>query len=833
MFEPRSNAAAFRCCVLAGTLFLAAGCNKDVSPSAGPTPEASDANPSSPTGLVATSGNAQASLTWAASSSATGYDVKRSSTSGGPYTSIATPTSNAYVDATAANGTTYYYVVSAVNSRGTSPVSAQVSATPFASTPPVTTPPIVTPPETPPVVTPPSTPPVVTPPVTPPVTGQPSGPTFNFTSAPALNGVTVVQNRDSVIIKVPAVANARDFRVLVQPASVAANSNGTESVTGGTQFCGGVLQHASRTRFVADPVSLVPWRFYANTGLINPNTLVANFFGNGAPTPWKWFDLDPPPHREIEVTGVTSNMTVTVEAVDRLCPFPGMLGRQHADINLSHGDLNHPDNPWLDGSGVITFPVVTKAEVISRYGSLIVNGQGWAGGPNVQANPPLAAPFAQPAPPNPPIVLARTSISIAPLASPPPAPSGFFDDFSNPNDTFVVQPAPNWKYKRSRSSHIVTQNSKWTVYGDGFSCCQLTSSMDGRGYFDTYIEDGMLRSTLGDWAQDIFSEISMFPRKAAHLSSTNYLHVTYEVPSFATGRRYWIFSLCGSSTPGQTLDSSGVLKEQVVHATFFYTTTGMSPSTAGWNCLQVLNREGSSSTTSQWESMYNLKGQRPPVPPKSGVADIRGYIYNSIADIANPSKVAAYTVHPESDVVVLVNKRIPEANLPEIGGTNDQVVSGTASTINVSPMQLDSGGMYAWFFKVDTNGNPVAPILDDQQLVSPRTKYDLYIRNNRLIMYVNGRPALCNNFNTPTTTLNIADAAVGFHHVLYHSSGEFVERFVDPDRGAAYHYRYNSPFLDQRTWDNIGFQENVAAPSDFDAQTCFEHASRGPENNEP
>jgi len=59
-----------------------------------------------------------------------------------------------------------------------------------------------------------------------------------------------------------------------------------------------------------------------------------------------------------------------------------------------------------------------------------------------------------------------------------------------------------------------------------------------------------------------------------------------------------------------------------------------------------------------------------------------------------------------------------------------------------------------------------------------------------------------------------------------------VERFEGPDRGAAYHYRYNSPFMDQRNWDNVGFEENVAAPGDFNAATCFQHTSMGAENNE-
>jgi hypothetical protein len=792
------------------------------------TPDPAITTPAVPMGLTATAGNAQVSLNWTASSRATSYHVKRSTTSGEPFTQVGAPSSASYTDSSLTNGKTYYYVVSALDSAGESANSAQASAAPAAPaapTPPPTTPPPTTPPA--------PTPPAPTPPPT-----APLPPGLNFTSAPTLSGVTMVQNRDSVIVQVPAVANARDFRVLVQPTAVAGNTDGTESVSGGTQFCAGVRQHQTRAHYIADNASLYPYFFYTNTGGSSPAAEAAppNFY-SAPTTPWSWFDLDTPPNLQIEVTGVTANMTVIVEALDRLCPFPGPIGQQHADIQLSPGPwVQHPDNPWIDASYITTFPVVTKAEVIAKYGTLIINGQGWAGGPNVQANPPLKPPFAQPAAPNPPKVLARASVTISPLSAPPAAPAAFFDDFSNASDTFKALPVPNWKYPRyTGAGQLVLQNSKWTVYGNGFTCCTPTTPMNGTGYADAYIDDGALHTTLGDWAQGVFSEITMIPRKTAHLNATNYLHVTYEVNSFATNRRYWVFTLCGSSTAGQTMDSNGVIKEQIVHSTFFYNPTGMSPSTAGWNCVQLLNRYGNSYAFSTWENMHKLDGSRPIGPANNGLYDLKDYIYNTVASISDPSKVAAYTVHPESDVVVLVNKPIPAANLPEVGGVNEQVVQSAAtSPINVSPLQLDNpAGEVAWFYKVDANGNPIAPILDDQQLVSPRTKYDLYIRNNRLIMYVNGKAALCNDFTTPTTTLNMADAAVGFHEVLYHSDAEFEERFLSPDQGAAYHYRYNSPWLDQRTWDNMGFEENVAAPADFNASICFAHKSLGPENNEP
>jgi fibronectin type 3 domain-containing protein len=91
--------------------------------------------PSAPTGLVSTAGSASVSLTWNASSGATSYNVKRSTTSGSGYTTISSPSAAAYTDNTVTNGTTYYYVVTAVNTSGESGDSNQASATPTLTVP--------------------------------------------------------------------------------------------------------------------------------------------------------------------------------------------------------------------------------------------------------------------------------------------------------------------------------------------------------------------------------------------------------------------------------------------------------------------------------------------------------------------------------------------------------------------------------------------------------------------------------------------------------------------------------------------------------------------------
>jgi fibronectin type 3 domain-containing protein len=85
-----------------------------------------------PTGLSATGTNAAVRLTWNATSGAPSYNLKRSTNRGGPYTIILSSTLTNYSDTGLANGTAYYYVVSAVNAGVESPNSSEAGATPVA-----------------------------------------------------------------------------------------------------------------------------------------------------------------------------------------------------------------------------------------------------------------------------------------------------------------------------------------------------------------------------------------------------------------------------------------------------------------------------------------------------------------------------------------------------------------------------------------------------------------------------------------------------------------------------------------------------------------------------
>ncbi len=90
--------------------------------------------PPAPAGLTAAGGNAQVALTWAATPGAAGYSVKRATNSGGAYSLVATNVGMvSYSDTGLANGTLYYYAVSAVNLAGQGPDSAPAAAIPYAA----------------------------------------------------------------------------------------------------------------------------------------------------------------------------------------------------------------------------------------------------------------------------------------------------------------------------------------------------------------------------------------------------------------------------------------------------------------------------------------------------------------------------------------------------------------------------------------------------------------------------------------------------------------------------------------------------------------------------
>ena len=100
------------------------------------TPTTQVTEPARPIDLTSESGNAVVSLSWTGSVGATSYNVKRSTSSSGPFTTIASTVGTTFTDNSVVDCTVYTYVVSALNSAGESPNSASTGGNPQ-SVPPV------------------------------------------------------------------------------------------------------------------------------------------------------------------------------------------------------------------------------------------------------------------------------------------------------------------------------------------------------------------------------------------------------------------------------------------------------------------------------------------------------------------------------------------------------------------------------------------------------------------------------------------------------------------------------------------------------------------------
>src|SRR6185369_11263226 len=94
--------------------------------------------PSKPLNLAASAGDATVALSWAVPSSngggaISGYKVYRGTSAGGESpTAVTTVAGTSFTDTGRTNGVSYFYVVTALNSAGESPVSNEANATPVA-----------------------------------------------------------------------------------------------------------------------------------------------------------------------------------------------------------------------------------------------------------------------------------------------------------------------------------------------------------------------------------------------------------------------------------------------------------------------------------------------------------------------------------------------------------------------------------------------------------------------------------------------------------------------------------------------------------------------------
>lgn len=564
--------------------------------------------------------------------------------------------------------------------------------------------------------------------------------------------------RDSVMLFLPFAASARDYRVFAVRQGVSTVvTDGTEDVLGGEVFCAGLRQHNAcdddekDSRFSAAEFS-VPRCSIDARAVHTPKEVL----------------------RQVQVEGLSGDTTLVVEAIDRQCPFTGVLGATAAEIPLAPQatqiittTVNGASKQLKDVPD--TFKVRSEPEIRAAYGSVIVNGHGPAQRPattDVSPNWNVGSPAAR----NPPKVLFRTAIIVKPKGTAQP-PAGFdvWDDFANDSDQPVLQPStplvPAGFPVQFPTHH---ENSTWNFYSYGAKDHQF------------FLRRGALHSLLPDQDQEIMSANVIYPKRTFSLppaAGNTYLHATFEIQTNATQRRYFWFHACGASDASQTYNGTRLADRSAIipFPGFFNANEGRHISLAGWNCIQIVPRSGG------YEKMAG------------GVGGINQ--------------------RPETDVRVVLNDILP-------AGANVQ--THRDSVVLAGPPQLNSNQVLegAWYRTFSPQKQLSGPVLDDQMFITQRTKFDIYLHRSRVVIYVNGEQRICNDF--PTHTLTQASSAIGLGHVLYHSSAERLEfQRTDWLRTAQYYYRYNTPWIDERSVDNYGIAGASTLPTDFDPRPCF------------
>jgi hypothetical protein len=204
---------------------------------------------------------------------------------------------------------------------------------------------------------------------------------------------------------------------------------------------------------------------------------------------------DQVPMFDLEWSGITQSTTLVVEALDSGCPFQGVLG-----------PVSEPE--WTDSNGIDHPPWMTLSDLqsASPTGEVFINGQHEA------TNVPKA--------------IARSFVKV----TPGPAPDldwfeGFGDDslLQGLTDTDCGATGDNacWQHFRQTSDKV------------DLSFILVETE---RHAYAPFL--GELWVMYDDVGADVNGKFRLTPKPKATISADKFLHVTMEVDSFTTGRRY-------------------------------------------------------------------------------------------------------------------------------------------------------------------------------------------------------------------------------------------------------------------------------------------------------
>jgi hypothetical protein len=624
-------------------------------------------------------------------------------------------------------------------------------------------------------------------------------------SVASIPNVTVLNRRDALVVYVPNVQGAADYRAYIVDAGVdfTDTANGPQP-RGAVVNCAGYRQRFTRNWDAT-------YGAYANAHEVTPVF-----------------------HREllqeIEVPGLVADgdYKVVVEATATPCPFTGVMAHSDATIPIS-AEYRIPGTP--DTLAFRSFDTVR-----ALYGNEIINGQGsvvndykdvYLAAQDV-AHPPAevlgrAVPPDDALSPADPVVIARSVIRVrrpaadesfnAPLFD--SGPNSMWDDFSDPigagGSSDAIMTSLHHE-TRLEGAGIVSggqfgREYYWSLYAE-YANGDTPTNPKG---VQVWQRHGRRYVTFSDWAQDTFGGVYFTPTTTQPLrldpGNTKYVHSFWRSNSGAAQRRYWTWELCGAPTRAELADPvTGIPAPHFRPAglPFFYSYDGANNPSAPWLDTP--------------DASYHTK-------ECIGLLQLAAYRYGNLPANYVPS---SWIDEPHSELRAFIHQRDHDTGVINLkpAGMGDGDGDGS-----VNPDQSINFAQYGMLWRLNAAKQPTRPMFEPFDQDGVLTHYDVFVRPDRLVFYINGRQAFCADLSAHPLTMAYGVPIYG--NVLYHSTADILTNYVGLEGaannavGGSFQYVMNTPWTTTGVWDAIGQSEMIDIPPQFafDSGACFAPAS--------
>jgi hypothetical protein len=532
-------------------------------------------------------------------------------------------------------------------------------------------------------------------------------------------------------------------------------------------------------------------------------------------------------NQQIELPGFVANgnYTVIVEAISSPCPFVGM--QSSVDATVTAANMANSDGLSLPAMGAYT----SAATQLANYGNEIVNGQGattsWSNRLTATTlGMPVAAGDAT-FPSDPPII-AQSALTLQ---------VPFFDEAVNARVFDVGTNAVYDKFENeipfspSTVSQIsqngvsipsflfgppvtttsgATAQASYQFWSINMNKADSTDALTGaatnpNASVQAFEHTGRLYDDIADAGEDVSGTLSFVPLTTGplHLDPNNvqYVHSEFRVNSEATPRRYWTWTICGAATPSALMDANN---NPLIHPIVYESSLiggGNNPT------LFANDPDGGSPATNA--SALECLSVGPVGYPEYPRTDGFPRASENLMAVINP---AGY----QFGIINLQNSK-EDSNIP-------------------------AGANPGFRYVLDKNQDMVGDVMEPFDQVAPLAHYDLFIRPNRLVVFVNGRQAFCVDMSSRPLTMQYGLVVYG--DLLYHSAREQAD--MSPQAGlpngaqssdslegntdnytfegsSLYHVILNQPITSTRAWDAIGQADNIDIPpqfATFDPSSC-------------